>query len=510
MKLTLSVEKGPDPQFAGRCMTFDDAGGSLGRGPDNAWVLPDPNTEISRCHAAIRFDGKGFVVEDRSTNGTFHNKPDQLIGKNRSAALNDGDLVLLGKYELRVSIESPSEGRTTGPEDAEPANSQDSLLDGLEPSADPEPPERDEFDDILEASVGPSSSSEQSSDDGKLPFGDDEPELKPMDLELDDDDASDGRQGDTDPVGAELHQSPERDYFQAPNAERNPEEEIPDEWDAFLTGFFEPQGPSARAPGPSGDELASAEPDREAREASDESNGPAPRPNPPRPKRSTPKREPGPPPARPPRAVGGKDGAMLERIVRELGIEEAAGDIDPDDFAEQIGQVVRMVGEGLMQLLASRAEIKNEFRIDQTRISSARNNPLKFSPSIEEAMRRVFVERDTPGFISGSESFEEALNDLRAHQVAILAAVQGAIESVILQFDPKQLEAKLKKLSPLSASAPLIRQAKCWNLFTSHYDEMASSLRDDAKKVFVREFADAYEHSSREIARKIAEGRNGE
>jgi len=86
--------------------------------------------------------------------------------------------------------------------------------------------------------------------------------------------------------------------------------------------------------------------------------------------------------------------------------------------------------------------------------------------------------------------------------------VQGAIESVIRQFDPEQLEAKLKKISPISASAPLIKQAKSWNLFVSHYDEMASNLRHDAKKVFVREFAEAYERSSSEIARKISEGRS--
>jgi type VI secretion system FHA domain protein len=509
MKLTLTVEQSPDPRFQGRQMTFDDTGGSLGRGADNAWVLPDPDTEISRCHAAIKFEGGGFVVEDRSTNGTFHNTSGQLIGKNRSVMLADGDLVLLGKYELRVSIES-----ATAPDQAsEAAGSsaeQDSLLDGWEPAEAPELPERDEFDDILEASIGTDGGPEDGADDGRLPFGDDEPDARPMGLDLDDEGSSDGRQGDTDPVGDELQQSPEREYFQAPNVETDPEDEIPDEWDAFLTGFFEPQDSSVRSASsteskqPPADD-ASAPPSPPRREDQPESG---PRPSPPRPQHSTPKRErkPSPPPRS--RSAGVGDGVVLERILTELGIGDAAGEVDPEDLAEQIGGVVRLVGEGLMQLLASRADIKNEFRIDQTRISSAENNPLKFSPSIEEAMRRVFVERDTPGFISGVRSFEQALNDLRAHQVAILAAVQGAIESVIRQFDPQQLEAKLKKISPISASTPLIRQAKSWNLFVDHYDEMASNLRHDAKKVFVREFAEAYERSSREIARKISEGRS--
>ncbi|MCH8479087.1 MAG: type VI secretion system-associated FHA domain protein TagH, partial [Wenzhouxiangella sp.] len=240
-------------------------------------------------------------------------------------------------------------------------------------------------------------------------------------------------------------------------------------------------------------------------QASEASPGPEPprRPSPPRPAPRKPESE------RPASASrNGADEYLLAAVLKELGIADQAGAVDPDDFAEQIGKVVRMVGEGLMQLLASRAEIKNEFRIDQTRIASSRNNPLKFSPSIEEAMRRVFVDRDSPGFISGAEAFELALNDLRAHQMAILAAVQGAVESVIRQFNPEELERKLKKISPISASAPLIREAKCWNLFTSHYEEMASNLRHDAKKVFVREFAEAYERSSSEIARRIAEDRD--
>ncbi|MEE4330658.1 MAG: type VI secretion system-associated FHA domain protein TagH, partial [Wenzhouxiangella sp.] len=328
--------------------------------------------------------------------------------------------------------------------------------------------------------------------------------------------------GDTDPLGADYQQSPEREYFQAPRAEDPSEDDIPDEWDAFLTGFFEPQdsvsrsrpstgtaapppeaSPSAPPPAPPPQREEPPPPQQRPRQEEKSESGP--RPSPPRP------RAPAPSPERPPprrRAAAAGDAVVVERILDQLGIGDAAGEVDAEDLAEQIGAVVRLVGEGLMQLLASRADIKNEFRIDQTRISSVENNPLKFSPSIEEAMRRVFVERDTPGFMSGVESFEQALNDLRAHQVAILAAVQGAIESVIRQFDPEQLEAKLKKISPLSASAPLIRQAKSWNLFVSHYEEMATNLRHDAKKVFVREFAEAYERSSREIARKIAEGRN--
>ncbi len=529
-------------------MSFGATGGTIGRAAGNDWVLPDPNFYTSGRHAEIKLDGDQFVVVDLSTNGTFHNSPEQLVGKNRSANLVDGDRLYIGEFVLVVGIEQ-AEVESEPKPDPLFEDDDDDLLpppsDAGQAGTDTAPNaelERDEFDDLLDG-VDDRQSAQESPDDGDLPFPSSGRQLGPLDLDDDDEDQSDAGSEPRESTGAGLSQSPEREYFSAPgvSAEQS-EEDIPDEWDALLTGFFEPPAkpsrqedadrgsedsvPSSRSDEPMsiGQPEADQDSDRQADRplpTSDPSAGAAsePVPEPPQqpPPQAVPRRPSPPRPAQ--RAVGdgggqkarssasGSESELVAQLLHELGIGDMAGSVDPEDFAEQVGKVVRLVGEGLMQLLASRAEIKNEFRIDQTRIASARNNPLKFSPSIEEAMRRVFVERDAPGFISGAEAFELALNDLRAHQVAILAAVQGAIESVIRQFNPEELERKLKKLSPLSASAPLIREAKCWNLFTAHYDEMASNLRHDAKRVFVREFAEAYERSSSEIARQIAESR---
>ena len=512
MKITLTVEKCPDPALTGSRMAFGEQGGSIGRAADNDWVLPDPNFYTSGKHARIRRDGDGFVVEDLSTNGTFHNSPDNLIGKSRSATLSDGDRLHIGEFVIVVSLDKAAPAAETASASSDDGQDDEPLLEPDPAIPPPTAPERDEFDDLLE-SRRHTDPTPPDADDSDLPFasGGGRGSVG-LDLDSDENDADTGA---TDPVGSGLQQSPEREYFSAPGVSTQPEDDIPDEWDALLTGFFEPpsnqkSSPSQTAPEsrpapeskPDSDPKAeSARQDRQKQRSSDSIGV---KPSPPRPERARSERKPE-PPRRP--AMRPDQSGVAASILHELGIGELAGDIDADDFAEQIGKVVRMVGEGLMQLLASRAEIKNEFRIDQTRISSVQNNPLKFSPTTEEAMRRVFVDRDTPGFISGAEAFELALNDLRAHQVAILAAVQGAIESIILQFDPAQLEGKLKKISPISASAPLIREAKCWNLFTSHYEEMAANLRHDAKRVFVREFAEAYERSSAEIARQIAESR---
>lgn len=158
-----------------------------------------------------------------------------------------------------------------------------------------------------------------------------------------------------------------------------------------------------------------------------------------------------------------------------------------------------------MGLLQGRAEIKNEFRIAQTRFVKTENNPLKFSPDADEALKRILAEEQSPGFLTGKRAFEDAFDDVQAHQLAILSAVQRAIESAVAQFDPAQIEKKLERISPMSARTPGLRAAKCWNLFSMHYEDVAAKMRDDARQLFLAEFAEAYEEACRSVARGRSE-----
>jgi hypothetical protein len=74
---------------------------TIGRSPDNDLFLDD--VTVSRRHARIVRDGRGFLVEDlRSLNGTYVNR--RRIERHR---LRGGDELQIGKYKL-VFIESPN------------------------------------------------------------------------------------------------------------------------------------------------------------------------------------------------------------------------------------------------------------------------------------------------------------------------------------------------------------------------------------------------------------------
>ena len=101
--LTLEVT-GPEARRLGAAgrKVFSTSGGTIGRLPDNTWVIPDQH--ISGRHAAIRYANGTYYVIDTSSNGVFLNSPDTRLQKNQPQALKQGDRLYIDSYEIRVSI----------------------------------------------------------------------------------------------------------------------------------------------------------------------------------------------------------------------------------------------------------------------------------------------------------------------------------------------------------------------------------------------------------------------
>jgi type VI secretion system FHA domain protein len=84
-------------------------GGTIGRGTDNAWILPDPERYLSGKHARVDFRAGSYVLVDTSSNGTYVNGAQVPLGKYHDYTLKDGDYVRLGEYELLVSIDKSND-----------------------------------------------------------------------------------------------------------------------------------------------------------------------------------------------------------------------------------------------------------------------------------------------------------------------------------------------------------------------------------------------------------------
>jgi type VI secretion system FHA domain protein len=88
-----------------RSRVFGVNGGSIGRAPDNDWVLPDPKRLVSGHHCDIEYRSGGFWLTDKSTNGVYVNDAEAPASETGRVALQDGDRLRMGDYEILVSVD---------------------------------------------------------------------------------------------------------------------------------------------------------------------------------------------------------------------------------------------------------------------------------------------------------------------------------------------------------------------------------------------------------------------
>ena len=113
-------------------------------------------------------------------------------------------------------------------------------------------------------------------------------------------------------------------------------------------------------------------------------------------------------------------------------------DVTPE-LARTFGQILRVVVSGVMDVMRSRQQIKDEFRMRMTQFRPADNNPLKFSANVDDALHNLLVKRNA-AYLGPVDAFEDAFDDLRNHQIAMLAGMRVAFESMLAEFDPDRLQ----------------------------------------------------------------------
>jgi type VI secretion system FHA domain protein len=471
MPLTLEVT-GPQAATLGAASrkVFDASGGTIGRLADNTWALPDPY--VSSRHAVIRYRDGTYFIEDTSTNGVFVNSPDNQLVKGQPYALKSGDWILIEPYEIRASItsdapkSSPSFGNTPPPR---PAPSHQFIPD--DPFAEPfGPPSSPSHGRAIPASASliPESPAGGEEVDPLNLLG-----LEPM------------RQPPKAPSAADLsrgsllseHYQPPKVPAPAPPPAPGRGGLIPDDYNPLDTRSGVTSPPRASHP---------TSPPKPAAEV--------PRPSV-RPPSSPVAATPHPSGKSDVRRTAGAGEGDLAAVLAGAGLENVPV---TQELARNFGNILRVVVAGVMDILQARQKIKSEFRLGMTTFKPADNNPLKFSANVDDALHNLLVKRNA-AYLAPVEAFEDAFDDVRNHQMAMLAGVRVAFEAMLAEFDPDRLQEEfdhqIKKGGLLSAPAKL----RYWDLYRDKIHDMVRDPEATFRELFGEEFAKAYEEQLRRL-----------
>ncbi|RFB76357.1 type VI secretion system-associated FHA domain protein TagH [Methylovirgula sp. 4M-Z18] len=412
---------------------IDRRGFDFGRDQHLDWTLPDPNRVISGKHCEVRFHDGAYWLTDTSRNGTYLNGASKRLQS--PYRLADGDRLAVGDYILLVSIKL-----------------------GQAPAAmQPVPPSR------FETPSFPAAGSNIWDTSHEAPPPIDARELLPPPLQSE-------RAPDF------LHQAA---YvpppLEEPEAIRRPAPAIPrplpsgGPWanPEDVSPRLSPAEPSAvKAPRAA----ILSPPLAEEPMSVKVQNASAPSPS-----------------------VDVDTNEFIRRFAAGAGIaENVLSGADAGDVAEDVGRLLNLICQNMMTMLRARAEAKALSRSgNRTMISAEDNNPLKFMPTAEEALR-VMLGPKIRGYLDGNAAFENAFGDLKMHQVAFLASMQAALTELFDEFAPEAI----KKAADANKSMLSSSKGRYWDLYAERWAARVGRREHGMLGAFLDLYAEHYDKLS--------------
>lgn len=499
MTLTLKIENVDRLEDGGPLsVKVERHGIDIGRDAYLDWTLPDPSRHISGRHCEVRYENGAYYLFDVSTNGTYVNG-----GEHRVASpyqLQNGDELEIGPYVISVAIaDEPARGAAPArpaapravaspPPNASPSGADPWAVDqgadrpidrnALKPKVTQQPVDPDFLEWLVDPPVaaGKPGAGDDWNTPGEDPWSVPEntgaagtptgPRRGPA--------AAPPEPRETDWLDA-LHAEPVRHDTAPPPADDEGVWRSP----AVDEGQAPPAAPPAQqtrpaaATPPAGTPPAAAPP---AGPAAAPPAGPA----------AT-----GPPPAAAPGSAA-EDAAFLRGL--------AAGARLPEDFfatnegealGELVGELLWVSVAHLQELLAARATAKTLARSTRrTMIQALDNNPVKFTPSPEEALRIVLGPK-TSGYLAGTEAIEATFRDIKEHQVETYAAMRYAVKKLVEDIAPETIEAEVGDAKSLVSS----RKARLWETYAARWKARSEPHEHGMLDCFMLYFAEFYDKS---------------
>ncbi|NWC77031.1 type VI secretion system-associated FHA domain protein TagH [Pseudomonas sp. P7759] len=464
MNLILLVKSYRDQPMPGDVICrFTEVGGSIGRGPDNDLTLDDPGKYISRVHARIELRGVEFYLTDTGSNPSLVNE--RPLGNGRERVLEEGDRLVIGDYALEVRLEQPA---AVEPEDDALATRilpplfvppPPPVAAPLPPLEVPQPLVRNPevvvpvllHDDLAGARILEGGSLF----DGAMPLSDPlglNPSLTP---------AFRGTESD--------HVAPQLQAFNAPLWQAEPQV-IPEDYDPLFGLSTQP----TVAPEPHvGAGLLAKNDNAVIQEQPIVLETFASKPA-------------------PTLTASNSDDAVLHALLQGLGLPDLHTTRTPTELAQLVGEMLRATTTGTMDVLMARALTKRESHIDMTMIGAYSNNPLKFFPDADSALTQM-LGGDSPAYMRPVKAMNASFDDLKAHELAVIAGMRAALGAVVQRFDPARVEQRRTTHGALDKWMPARRKARLWDRLVERYEDLARDADEDLQRLFGELFSKAYE-----------------
>ena len=193
---------------------------------------------------------------------------------------------------------------------------------------------------------------------------------------------------------------------------------------------------------------------------------------------------------------------LLDSFLDGLGINRAElhPSADLGEIMQNAGEVMREFVEGTTQLLASRANLKNAFRLDQTTVLPRHNNPLKLSANTKDSIKQLLVGKEGE-YLGPRDAVREVCRDLLFHQDAFLDAMSNAFSEFADRFEPEELSEGFDHSMSSGFFSKWNKNGKYWQMYVDLYPILTEKGSGRYPQMYAEEFVRGYERQIAEYKR---------
>jgi len=193
-------------------------------------------------------------------------------------------------------------------------------------------------------------------------------------------------------------------------------------------------------------------------------------------------------------AQGEPEQRALALFLEAAGMRpEAVAGHTAAEVLQASAKLLRVMVSGLMDLMRESGRTRDTFRVPQNQMQATQNNPLKFAPSVDEALRYLLSDRGEGAYLSAEDAVRAGFRDARQHEQAMVRAMLQAVQDYVERFDPDELRTRFDKGMKRGGLLSGANKLKYWDLYEESY--VALTQRDDGgpPQLFAEEFARAYQ-----------------
>ncbi|WP_297478668.1 type VI secretion system-associated FHA domain protein TagH [uncultured Photobacterium sp.] len=190
-------------------------------------------------------------------------------------------------------------------------------------------------------------------------------------------------------------------------------------------------------------------------------------------------------------------------LFRGLGVRTSNSDnlAEMQMLSEEMGASLQAAVKGLIEL--HQQVNTSRYGVMNKNLQPIEDNPLRLGLSYDETVQVMFDHHRSLVHLSAPAAIEESLRTVKDHNEAVHIAINEALNQIIQAFSPEVLMRRFlryRRPGQVSNESP---EAWAWDMYQSYHKELTSNRQHGFEKLFWEIFDQSYDKNLREKQQEV-------